>query len=165
MLVQSKLLVGAVAGMMGLAVAGSPALVGKHEGRLANTPLGRMVTGNFGRLMVLRSEVNLTDEQRDKVKGVVKAHKSEILTEAKAVAEHRRALRNAVLTEKPDEAAIRKAAEDLGREIGNAAVLAAKIKGEVAPVLTGRQKELVKQCIADCEKAADRFFEEAGTAK
>lgn len=55
MLVQSKLLMGAVAGMMGLAVAGSPALVGKHEGRLANTPLGRMVTGNFGRLMVLRS--------------------------------------------------------------------------------------------------------------
>jgi len=124
-----------------------------------------MILGNLGRLMVLRSEVNLTDQQREKIKEVVTAHKSEILTEAKAVVEKRTVLRNAVLTEKPDEAAIRKAAEDLGREIGNAAVLAAKVKGEVAPVLTDDQKALIKTCIADCDKAVGRFFEEAGKAK
>ena len=162
---QSKLLVGALAGMIGLAAAGTPAFMGKGPGCLAKTPLGKMISGNLGRLMVLRAEINLTDEQREKIKGVVAAHKTEILAEAKTVAERRRALRGAVLSEKPDEAAIRKAADDLGREIGNAAVLAAKIKGEVAPTLTAEQKDLVKKCIADCEKAADRFFEESGKAK
>jgi Spy/CpxP family protein refolding chaperone len=148
--------------MMGLAAAGAPAVVGKgHAGWWAKGPLGRMITGNIGRLMVLRSELNVTDQQREKIKAVVVAHKSEILAEAKAIVQKRRALRHAVLTERPDEAAIRKGADELGHEIGNAAVLAAKIKDQVAPLLSGEQKELVKKCIADCEKSVDRFFEEA----
>ncbi len=161
----STLLAGALASMIGVAAVGAPAFMGYGAGRLANTPLGKLVTGNLGRLMVLRSEVNLTDGQRDKIRGVVVAHKAEIVAEAKAISMHRRALRNAVLSEKPDEAAIRAAAESLGREIGNAAVLAAKVKGEVAPVLSAEQKELIRKCIADCEKAADRFFEDAGKAQ
>lgn len=161
----SKLLIGAMVGMMGVAAAGTPAFVGAHGGCFAKGPLGRMISGNLGRLMVLRSEVNLTDAQREKIKAVVVAHKPEILAEAKAVVEKRSALRNAVLTETPDEKAIRKAAEELGREIGNAAVLAAKVKGEVAPMLTDEQKALIKTCIADCDKAVGRFFEEAGKAK
>lgn len=133
--------------------------------RLAQCPLGRLILGNLGRLMVLRSELNVTDQQRQQIVETLKAHKSEIAREAEQVWRKRNALRDAVTADAPNEKAIRKAADELGAAIGDAAVVAAKIRGEVAPVLTDDQKELIEKCHADCSDAVERFFAEATKAQ
>src|SRR4029077_1724160 len=84
-------------------------------------PLRMLLSGQIGRLLTLRSEVNLTAYQREQIHGIVKSHKQELVTAMKPVAEKRRALRDATIAEHPDEAAIRTAASDLGKAIGDAA--------------------------------------------
>ena len=128
---------------------------------LRDTPLGRLITGDIGRLMTLRSEANVTDEQRQKVRAVLASHKAEIGEAAKDLVAKRRALREAVKTETPDEAAIRKAGEDLGRSIGNASVLGAKVRGELRPVFTQQQIETFKKFSGDHEASVDRWLGEA----
>lgn len=165
-MIRTKLMVGLLAGMLATAAVGVSAAEAKGPlARLANSPLGQLVSGQVGRLLVLRSELSLTDQQRDQIRKVLVSHKAEVIEQAKAVWEKRVALRHAVLAENTDEAAIRKAAEDLGRSIGDAAVLAAKVKKELAPVLTAQQRESVKKCVGECEKATAKFLEEAGKAK
>lgn len=167
-MLRSKLLACLVVGTLGTVAVAAPLGVAAKNveyGRLANTPLGRLVTGNLGRLLVLRSEMNLTDGQREKIKVVLVEHKPEIASAAKGVWEKRNALRDAVLDEKSDDAAVRKAADELGKAIGDAAVLGRKIRGQVAPILTDPQRKLVKECRADCQQATARFFEDAVKAQ
>ncbi len=61
----------------------------------------------------------------------------------KPVAEKRRALRDATLAENPNEATIRDAADELGKAIGDAAVVGSKIKAEIHKVLTPEQQEKI----------------------
>ncbi len=168
-MLHSKLFACLAVGLFSTVAIGAPlgaAAAKKWEGGpVAHSPLGRLVSGQIGRLMVLRSELNLTDEQRARVKETLKAHKPEIAAAGKAVWEKRVALRDLVLDEKADEPAIRKAADDLARSIGDAAVLAAKIRGEVAPVLTDEQKKLIRQTRLECREATEKFFAQALEAK
>ena len=135
------------------------------RGRLADTPLGRLLSGHLGRLLVLRSEMNVTDEQREKIKDVLVEHKPEIAEAAKGVWEKRSALRDAVLDNEADEAAIRRAADELGKAIGDAAVLGSKIRGQVAPILTDKQKELIKECRSDCQAATQKLFQQTASSQ
>jgi Spy/CpxP family protein refolding chaperone len=143
-----------------------PAGVGRlGGGRFANTPLGKLIAGNVGRWMVLQSELDLTDQQRELVRTIVVLHRSEILTVAQGVWEKRTALRKQVLSEQRDEAAIRRAADELGKAIGDASVLASRIASEARPVLTEDQIKMIGQCHADCDDAVARFFEKAMTSE
>ncbi len=163
-MLQGKIFACLLAGTLGTVAVGAPlgAAAGRNmDGRWAHTPLGRLVSGHVGRLLVLRSEMNLSEEQRARIKEVLVGHKPEITKAAKGVWEKRTSLREAVLDETADEAAIRKAADDLSKAIGDAAVLAARIRGQVAPVLNEEQKKLVKQCRMDCQQATEEFFEKA----
>ncbi|MCE9555445.1 MAG: periplasmic heavy metal sensor [Planctomycetes bacterium] len=128
---------------------------------LRDTPLGRLITGDIGRLMTLRSDANVTDEQRQKVRAVLTSHKAEIGNVAKDLVAKRRALREATRSETRDEAAIRKAGEDLGRSIGNAAVLGSKVRGELKPVFTDKQIELFKKFVGDHDASVDRWLSDA----
>lgn len=130
-----------------------------------NTPLGRLISGNVGRLMVLRSELKITDEQREQIGAVLKQHKPKMLEVGKEVWQQRTKLRDAVLAEKPDEAAIRKAADELGKAIGNAAVLGAAIAAEVRPILTAEQIERLQAFRGDRHEAVADFFEEAAAGE
>jgi Spy/CpxP family protein refolding chaperone len=151
-----------VAGLGTIGVASTPN-AGPGAGRWpgVNTPLGRMITGNLGRLMVLRSELNLSDEQRSQVRDVLVRHRSEIASTVQAVRAKRLVLRDAVLAESADEAAIRAAAAELGEQIGDAAVKASKLKAQVAPILTDEQRTLIVEFLADRDEAVDRFLEQA----
>ncbi len=147
-----------------VAVAAAPSTdaVLKLDGHpLAHTPLGKMVSGQIGRLMVLRSELNITDEQRAQIRGMVVEHKTDIAKAAENVWEKRVALREAVLADEPDEKAIRKAADRLGDAIGDAAVLASKIAGEARPVLTEDQRDKIEATRKQCKAATEKFFEQA----
>ncbi|MFZ5830174.1 MAG: Spy/CpxP family protein refolding chaperone [Planctomycetota bacterium] len=159
-MLHGKLLACVLLGSMGVAAA-APAARHWGEGRLAHSPIGKLVSGHIGRLLVLRSELNLTDEQRNKMREAVMSHKGEIAQAAKTVWEKRVALRSAVLSNQTDEAAIRQAADELGKAAGDAAVLAARVAAEVRPVLTSDQQEKIGECIAQCQAATEAFFEKA----
>jgi Spy/CpxP family protein refolding chaperone len=111
--------------------------------------------------MVLRSELNLSDEQRGEIREVLVRHRGEIVATAQAVRAKRLILRDAVLAETADEAAIRAAAAELGEQMGEAAVKASKLKAQIAPILTEEQRALIVKFMADREQAVDRFLEQA----
>jgi len=156
------LIVGLLVGAVGtVTIAAAPSAtpsprMGKW--RLAHTPLGRLISGNVGRLLVLRSELNATEEQRAKIREILVSHKTEIAKTAKAVRDRRVALREAVMADGTDDAKIRQAADDLGEVIGDAAVKAKELRGEIAPILTDEQRELIEECRMDCDGAVDNFF-------
>ena len=152
-----------VLAMAGLAFAQTAApATGAAGHKLGESPLGRLVSGVLGRGKALKEELNLSAEQRGQIKEILKAHKDEITAAAKEVVGKRRALRDAVTAGAPEESAIRTAATDLGKAVGDAAVLAAKIRGEVAKVLTPEQMEKIKKFRADNDQAVDGWLKDLG---
>ena len=82
------------AGMTGIAAAG-PLGDDVPEAR----PLRTLLSGQFGRLLALRSELDVSAEQRTEIRDIVKGHKQELAAALQPVAEKRRALRDATLAE------------------------------------------------------------------
>ena len=86
-------------------------------------------------------ELDLSDAQRVQIRGVLKAHADEILADVKAGMDSRQALHDAVMTQPTDEAQIRRLATQGGQAHADGALLFAKIRSEVWPVLTPGQQE------------------------
>ncbi len=63
-----------------------------------------------------------------------------------------------MISANPDEKTIRAAADDLGNAIGNAAVLASRIRGQIAPILTDQQRQEIKDFRSQSDQAVDDFF-------
>ena len=131
------------------------------KGRVADTPLGRLITGSIGRWMVLRSELNLTQEQRTQIRDVLVGHRQQIAETVKSVHFKRTALRDAVLQGRSDEQ-IRAAAGELGNVIADASVKAAKLRNQVAPILTEDQQKRIGRFIAEQDQAVGKFLDQAG---
>lgn len=146
---------------LAIAAAGSAAAAPPVDAFEEARPLRMFLSGQFGRLLQLRSELDLSDEQRTEIREIVKSHKSEIAAAMKPVVEKRRALREATLAETPNEQAIRTAAADLGKALGDVAVVGAKIKAEVREVLTPEQREKIKSHRTEADAAVDQFIDEA----
>jgi Spy/CpxP family protein refolding chaperone len=151
----------------GLATAGFASAPGAAPGMAwlkghdaADTPLGRLVTGSAGRLLVLRSELNLTTEQRSQIREVLVTHRAQIAQTVKSVYEKRNVLRDAVLQGQSEDQ-IRAAAGELGTAIGEASVKAAKLRNQVAPILTEHQQKRIGQFIADQDQAVGKFLDQA----
>ena len=83
----------------------------------------------------------LTPDQQTKIRGILKNHADEILAQRKAGADSRRALHAAQLSQPLDENAIRDSARRLGEVRADGAVLRAKIRSEIWPLLTPDQQE------------------------
>jgi Spy/CpxP family protein refolding chaperone len=160
-MVRRKLMVGLLVGVMAMGLGAAAAHDYGHGEWMHRGPLGKLITGVVGRWMVLRSEMDLTDQQRRDIRKAVAPYRADLLKNAHGVWEKRNALRDAVLAEKPSEEAIRKAASDLGKQIGDMAVLMSKVKGDVAPVMTNDQRALVHKFIKDNDGAFEKFFDEA----
>jgi Spy/CpxP family protein refolding chaperone len=160
-MIAKKLVLGAAAvAALGLggtlaAGAGGAAVGGPFRGKIREFILGRL-----GSLAALRAELGLTDEQRGKVAAAVAARKAQIGPVARRMVDRRRALRDAVLEESPDEKKIREAAGRLGEAIGDAAVLASQVVGEVRPTLTAEQRKRIEQARAEHDKAVDALLKE-----
>jgi Spy/CpxP family protein refolding chaperone len=137
----------------------SVAAWGVHSGVLfgGDGPFGgkikHLVSGHIGRLLVLRSQLDITREQKQKIGWILKGRVKDIAPIARTLVEKRAALRQQVMKESPDEKAIRSAVKGLADSIGDAAVLASKIVSEVRPVLTPNQVKLVEKFRADSNKA------------
>jgi Spy/CpxP family protein refolding chaperone len=124
----------------------------------SDRPLARLVRGQIGRWMVLRSEIDLSDDQKQQIGAILQSHKAEIVQAVQPIVQDHRALREAVLAQSPDEKTIRSDADNLGHAVGDAAVLATKIHGEIAPILTDEQRQEFKDFRSQSDHAVDDFF-------
>lgn len=140
----------------GLGAAAAPRLM-SGDGEFH--PLRMFIQGQIGRMMTLRSELDVSEEQREAIKKIVLGHRSEIVTVAKPIVEKRRALRDATMAKDSNEEAIRSAANDLGKAIGDAAVLASKVKSEVGKVLTPEQQHKIEAFRQESDQSVDNFIE------
>lgn len=122
--------------------------------------LAKLVTGHIGRLLVLRSELNVTTDQKAQIREVVVGYKDRIAPVVKSLKEKRRALRDAVRAETPDEMTIRNAADELGKAIGEAAVLASAVVGQTREFMTDEQRSRIQQFIQANDQSQDGFFKE-----
>jgi len=109
--------------------------------------------------------LDLTDDQKSRIKDVLRAHGDEIKVQMQASADARRSLHDAVMAQPMDEAAIRAAAVKLGQAQGDGAVLFSRILVEIEPILTDAQKakvqalrEKVRQHGQGAAKAFDNFL-------
>lgn len=127
-------------------------------GERGRGPLGRLVRANVGRLITLGAELNITDEQREQLKAIVHAHRDETAQVVQKLVEKKQALREAVMAQPADEDAIRAASNDLGKAVGDAAVLGSKIIAEARGVLTPEQLELIEQFLAEHDKSVNEFL-------
>ena len=141
--------------------AGIPGIIGKC-GCFSNSPIKRLVAGHVGRFLVLRSKLDITDEQKKKVSAILKNRLDEIVPMAKVVIKKRRALREAVLKEPVDEKAIRSAAKDLSKSIGDASVLASRVIAEARPVLTDKQVKLIQDFKTEVDNATLDWLNQLG---
>ncbi|MCA9038784.1 MAG: Spy/CpxP family protein refolding chaperone [Planctomycetaceae bacterium] len=119
----------------------------------------KMMSGNIGRWMVLRSEVDLSDDQRQELKKIVKNNRPEIKSKIGALVEARMALVDQVLAEAATDEEIKAAADKLGDAIGNAAILARDLKGDVKEVLSEEQQTKIRSVI-DQNRAERKKFHE-----
>jgi Spy/CpxP family protein refolding chaperone len=88
--------------------------------------------------------LDLTSDQKTRIKAILLSHASEIEAQMQASAAARRALHDAIVAQPTDEGSIRSLAQDLGRVQGDGAVLFAKIRTEVDPILTTDQKQKIQ---------------------
>ena len=157
-MLRNMMVVGLLTGAIATAgvAATTTGATGTHSGwqTVRNSPLGRLISGNIGRLLVLRSELNITPEQRAKVRQILTEHGAEIAATVKEVRAKRVALRKAVLGGEADESAILTAAHELGETLGDAAVKAAKLRADVAPVLTASQRTKIADFLRERDDGA-----------
>jgi len=124
--------------------------------------LKRLIVGQVGRVLVLKSQLDVTDEQKEKTAGIIKSRLDEIIPVAKNVVEKRRALRQAVMKEEPNEKEIRAAAEALGKSLGDASVLTSKIVAEARPIFTPHQVKLVQDFRISLDNATTDWLNQLG---
>lgn len=160
--------IGLLAGAVGVSAA-APATnaSGGPDGRWGRGPIARFIQARMGRAMTLRAELNLTDQQRDAIKTAMQSHKQEIVAAVKPAIDAKRTLRDAVLADKSDDAAIRKAADDLGKKVGDAAVVIARVKSDVASKanLTPEQMKKIADFRAENDASTDNLLKELGGAQ
>ena len=132
---------------------------------LAGTPMGRLLQRMVGRKLILRSNMNVTDEQREKIRAIVESHKPEIVEVVKPIVAGKRALADAVGADNTDEAAIRAACGQLGRSLGDASVLAANVRKEVLTVLTQEQRALFDTFQSEVASDVDAWLQEVSSGQ
>ena len=125
-------------------------------------PLARCLRETFQRLRDLRTELNLSPEQKQQIGAILKAHRTQIVTVIRDVHQKRRALMDAVRVEQPDERAIRRAARELSDVVADAAVLRAQVRQEVRKVLTPEQRGRADEAIEGIERMWDEAIAELG---
>ncbi|HEY3202269.1 MAG TPA: Spy/CpxP family protein refolding chaperone [Thermoanaerobaculia bacterium] len=122
---------------------GALAVSGLLAGRLFARQMGEHFSEGHAAYMFdhIARELDLSDGQRTQIRGVLKSHADEIEAHVKAGIDARRALHDAVMAQPMDETTIRNLAQQVGSVHGDGAVLCAKIRSEIWPVLSSDQQQ------------------------
>lgn len=124
---------------------------GQGQGR-GFGPRGRGM-GPMGRLGIAAGQLDLTDAQRQQIRGIVENHRQEMQQLGERTRTARQALRQATETEPFNENAVRTASAGLSEVMADGAVLRAKVRAEVMQVLTPEQRAKAAELKA---RAAER---------
>jgi protein CpxP len=118
--------------------------------------------GPFGMAGLPLRELDLTDAQREQVKAIMASHRDEQKATGDKMMAARKALHDAIAADVFDEAAVRAAAGAVAALDADAAVLQAKIHGEVFAILTPEQVKKAKELRSEME---DRMKEGRGRGR
>ena len=154
----------------GILVAGAAtwAFVPRHGGRFGQWdarhqgPLQMLVQGEIGRLMTLRSDLDISNEQREEIRTIVTGYREDFAPLVREMVWQRQVLRNAVLAESANTTDIKQQVTALGETIAEVSLLAADVIRDVRPVLTPDQIERVETFTAEHDTAAQRWLERHG---
>ncbi len=131
--------------------------------QLADTPLGEFLGKRQGKGQELQKQLNLTSEQKTAIKDTLKEHRNELITAIKPVVNARRALRQDVLADQPDESAIRADAEKLGKVMGDSAVTMSRVIADIKTKvhLTPEQEKTLKDFRAERDSDIDGLLNQS----
>lgn len=115
------------------------------------------------RLVQLRDDLGVSADQKKQLRDLVVAHRADIAAALRPIVEDRRALKDATLSDPIDEAAVRAAADKLGKDIGEAALLAGKLHKDVATILTPEQLKTLGDFGEDVAGKVDSFLDRLET--
>ena len=121
---------------------------------------GGMAMGHMYRMNILFDELGITRDQRIALKKLFIEHRKDIQPQAEGVMIKGRVLRELILAETPDPAAIRQASAELGNAIGDAAVQASALAKEARSMLTPEQVERFKEIRQHRQKVFDETLPE-----
>ena len=107
--------------------------------------------GPFGMAGLPLRGLELTDAQREQVRTIMESHSADQKAVGDKMIAARKALHEAIAADTLDEAAIRAAAAEVGAAEADAAVLQAKIHGEVFAILTPEQVKKAKELRSEME--------------
>jgi|KBSMisStandDraft_5_1062788.scaffolds.fasta_scaffold316166_2 Spy/CpxP family protein refolding chaperone len=120
------------------------AVTGIFAGRLVAHQIG----GHYGSPMMaprlfahLAKQLDLSDAQNGQIREILKNHADEIEAHVKSAIDARRALHDAILVQPTDEPTIRQRAQELGNVHADGALLFARIRSEVWPILSSDQQQ------------------------
>jgi len=120
---------------------------------------GRGGPGAFGPMMLER--VNLTTDQRDRVRQIMDSHRDEQKAIGDRAMKAREAL-NEAITGPFDESSIRARSADVAAVDADMAVAQSRVYGEVLQILTAEQQQQLKQLQADMKARAGQMREQHG---
>ncbi len=89
--------------------------------------------------------LGLSDDQRQQIRGILRSHSAELDAQRLAARSGRKALREAIAAQPLDETRIRQQALALGEVRADGAVLRARIRSEIWPILTTEQQEKARR--------------------
>ena len=139
--------------------AGAIAVAGLFAGRMsANAFTPSHSRGDFATRVFTRisADLDLSDDQIGRIKDVLRAHASEIKDQLQASGQARQALHALMVAQPVDESAVRAAAQQVGQTQASGALLFAKIRGEVDPILTTEQKSRIQTFQTRMGQRADK---------
>jgi Spy/CpxP family protein refolding chaperone len=122
-------------------------VAGIVAGRMSADAIPLRGRGDFAPRMFARMSraLDLSADQQASIKNVLRNHADEIAAQMTASRTARRALREAVMASPSDEGTIRARADEAGRIQGDGAVLFARIRAELDPILTSDQREKARR--------------------
>lgn len=132
---------------------------GPRKGALRAGPgMGKAHEGGMGAMLMMRKDLDLTEEQAQKIRELSSGRKEKAAAARQKVSEARKALHEAVAAQ--DEKAIQETAAKLGTAIADMAVLHAGLRTEMRKLLTPEQIKKLDASRAARQKAMEQRREQ-----
>jgi len=122
---------------------------------LPSRPLRTLASTAMRHFLNFRNETPLSAEQKQAIAAIVQSHRDEIQSQIRKGTEARREMATVAEAQGADAAATRAAAEKLGAVARDGALLAARILGEVRPLLTPDQVARIQSARTELESLID----------
>lgn len=135
-------------GMFGMIGPGHGGFFGKrghgHHGR-PDGEIRKMMMGNMGRLMALRSELDVTKEQREQLHGVMKNHRSSMHEKFGNVMKARKELQSQIMLGEATEDSIKASADQIAEAVTAVALEAKTARDEAMAVFSEDQQSKIQE--------------------